>query len=372
MHLDTTMRIVDGLYEAALCNGDWNDVLIDIADLGGVANAALVTVDPHLGASSVLTPRADPHIIDSYASHWWRKDVTAAATGAMEVGRITTLDDTGRDVFFASEFHNDFWSRSGLGAERAAVNLFVGDGAFASFVLQAAVQRDEITTDTMRLVEFLVPHLIRAVDIQRKMRLLDYNRQLAQTGQDHPGVGLIFVNAVGRVIVADCEAEVIIAQRDDIDLRQGLVELDTPGATAQLYRLIRWADGQIRGGEMQVTGLPGREPLTLQVLPYTMSPGSDPGGDIVPFAPHAILLLQDRTRQFEAWTAQLTERHDLTNTEARVAIEIARGGGSAAVAERLSIALSTVRTHLSRIFEKTGTARQAELVALLARAGINP
>jgi DNA-binding CsgD family transcriptional regulator len=36
------------------------------------------------------------------------------------------------------------------------------------------------------------------------------------------------------------------------------------------------------------------------------------------------------------------------------------------VAEALGIAVTTVKTHLGRVFEKTGTSRQADLVRLVA------
>jgi DNA-binding CsgD family transcriptional regulator len=61
----------------------------------------------------------------------------------------------------------------------------------------------------------------------------------------------------------------------------------------------------------------------------------------------------------------LQELFGLTAAEAVFAAEISRGDGMQAVAERLSIAPTTARTHLTRIFEKTGTRRQAELVRLL-------
>ena len=41
-------------------------------------------------------------------------------------------------------------------------------------------------------------------------------------------------------------------------------------------------------------------------------------------------------------------------------------GGVPAAAEVLGIAATTVRTHLSRIYEKTGINRQADLVKLVA------
>jgi DNA-binding CsgD family transcriptional regulator len=57
----------------------------------------------------------------------------------------------------------------------------------------------------------------------------------------------------------------------------------------------------------------------------------------------------------------------LTPAEARVALGIARGETLASVAEAHGIAVTTAKTHLQSIFIKTGTHRQAELVALLAR-----
>ena len=63
--------------------------------------------------------------------------------------------------------------------------------------------------------------------------------------------------------------------------------------------------------------------------------------------------------------ALLRRQFDLTPAEALLAGEILRGDGLSACAARLGIKPSTARTHLRRVFEKTGTHRQAELVRLL-------
>jgi len=56
----------------------------------------------------------------------------------------------------------------------------------------------------------------------------------------------------------------------------------------------------------------------------------------------------------------------LTPTELRVLLAIVEVGGIPEVAAALGVADTTVRTHVSRLFEKTGTARQADLVKLVA------
>jgi DNA-binding CsgD family transcriptional regulator len=63
----------------------------------------------------------------------------------------------------------------------------------------------------------------------------------------------------------------------------------------------------------------------------------------------------------------LRREFGLTAAEADVALEITKGDGRDATAARLGIGVATVRTHLVRIFEKTGVGRQAELVRLVLR-----
>lgn len=67
----------------------------------------------------------------------------------------------------------------------------------------------------------------------------------------------------------------------------------------------------------------------------------------------------------------LGRRFGLTPTEAAFALEIAKGDGKAATAKRRGISYSTAHTHLTRIFEKTGTHRQAELVRLFFETWID-
>jgi DNA-binding NarL/FixJ family response regulator len=55
-----------------------------------------------------------------------------------------------------------------------------------------------------------------------------------------------------------------------------------------------------------------------------------------------------------------------TPTELRVLLAIVEGGGVPEVAAALGVADTTVRTHVTRLFQKTGATRQADLVKLVA------
>ena len=55
----------------------------------------------------------------------------------------------------------------------------------------------------------------------------------------------------------------------------------------------------------------------------------------------------------------------LTAAEAAVAVALAQGRAAEDLAGRLGVSLNTVRTHIKNVLAKTGTSRQAQLVALI-------
>ena len=59
--------------------------------------------------------------------------------------------------------------------------------------------------------------------------------------------------------------------------------------------------------------------------------------------------------------------YNLTPAEARVFELIVEGKTPADISQQLGVTLPTVRTHLSRVFEKTGCTRQTELIAMAAK-----
>jgi DNA-binding CsgD family transcriptional regulator len=62
----------------------------------------------------------------------------------------------------------------------------------------------------------------------------------------------------------------------------------------------------------------------------------------------------------------LAQTFNLTPTELRVLLAIVETGGVPETAGALGIGQATVKTHLHRLFGKTDTRRQADLVKLVA------
>jgi DNA-binding CsgD family transcriptional regulator len=84
------------------------------------------------------------------------------------------------------------------------------------------------------------------------------------------------------------------------------------------------------------------------------------------YSPAALLFIGDPEVTNVSDEDHLRALYCLTPTEALVAVRASQGNGLQAIANSLGIGVSTARTHLQGVFEKTGTSRQAELVRLLA------
>ncbi|GJE68878.1 helix-turn-helix transcriptional regulator [Methylorubrum podarium] len=82
---------------------------------------------------------------------------------------------------------------------------------------------------------------------------------------------------------------------------------------------------------------------------------------------HRLLILIDLAVRTQVCAPALEKIFGLTAAEGRLAAELSRGIPLATIAQSRNVSIATLRSQLASIFGKTGTSRQPELVALLAR-----
>jgi DNA-binding CsgD family transcriptional regulator len=105
----------------------------------------------------------------------------------------------------------------------------------------------------------------------------------------------------------------------------------------------------------------GRRPLLLTALPVD-------GAARTPFLGARVLLLfTDLDLELPPDSAVVARAFGLSPAETRLAMLVGAGTSPRDAAEQLGIARETARSQLKNVFAKTGTHRQAELVALLGR-----
>jgi DNA-binding CsgD family transcriptional regulator len=84
------------------------------------------------------------------------------------------------------------------------------------------------------------------------------------------------------------------------------------------------------------------------------------------------LLIVDPTAKQRTGLDLLAQSYRLTPSEARLAEAMLAGGGLRQAADLAGMTYETARWYLKLLFQKTGTRRQAELVALLIAETVAP
>jgi DNA-binding CsgD family transcriptional regulator len=84
------------------------------------------------------------------------------------------------------------------------------------------------------------------------------------------------------------------------------------------------------------------------------------------YAASAALFVHKATLEAPSAPETIARLYRLTPSELRVLLAVVQLGGVPEVAGALGIGEATVKTHLHRLFSKTDTSRQADLVKLVA------
>ena len=112
-----------------------------------------------------------------------------------------------------------------------------------------------------------------------------------------------------------------------------------------------------RRSSLLVPRISGRPAFVIVIAPLDTTPPLNPGV--------AALLLIDPDASPDIDEAGLRSLYGLTRAEANLVSILARGRTLEEAADELCVSLSTVKTHLQRVFLKTDTARQAQLLRRL-------
>jgi DNA-binding CsgD family transcriptional regulator len=230
-------------------------------------------------------------------------------------------------------------------------------------------ERDGVFDDeARRRMRLIVPHIRRAVLVGRLVDLKKVEAATLAETLDGLSAGMCLVDADCRVVHANAAAHIIFNRRDLLYVSGGrLVASDM--AVAQILRELFAAAGS--GGDSAV-GIKGIAlPLMAEngdryvanILPLTSGARSHAG---IAVTAVAALFIHKASLTIQPPPQIIAQHYKLTPTELRVLLAIVEVGGVPEVAEALGIADSTVKSHVGRLFQKTGTHRQADLVKLVA------
>jgi DNA-binding CsgD family transcriptional regulator len=368
---DERAELIGLIYEAAVDQKVWPLVMDRLADLMGAAVSQVSTYDVAAGVAADVAPRLAPEALRGYEDHWVHHNPLIGAGLSKPVGEVLSIHELmPRSELARTAIYNEFFAPLGL-EEKLGASL-VSDGShWAAFGVWRPNRMGAFDRSDADLLAGLIPHLQRALQLNRRLAELEVVRLGSVELLDRLRKASLVVDAVCRVLFANRAAEEILADR--IGLHRGadcVLRAGRHVETAALHKLVAGAaalsaDGEDgSGGRLRLSRGEDRAPLSVLVVPLPAETSW-----LASRHPTAMLFVTDPERSSNPTAASLRAEFGLTRMEAALALEVLDGKGLKVAARRLEISPTTARTHLTAVFDKTGTRRQAELVRILLQSG---
>jgi len=182
---------------------------------------------------------------------------------------------------------------------------------------------------------------------------------------DKLAVGFITVDTRSRIVGINKAAQDLADRRDGICIVAGKLSAQSSAESSKLHQLIEAAslasERKTKGGDnMRIRRASGQSSLIVSIVPLPVERRG----------PTVLVAVADPEQRPKLPREALQRLYGLTSAEAKLASHLVTGASLMSYLDKANIAHETARQHLKRIFAKTETHRQADLIcALLVALG---
>lgn len=357
--------LISAVYDAAIEASLWESAIERIAAFVGGSGAGLFCKDvgvphatiPHrVGFRTPLPVALFQQIYPAAEGHFLGDvEQPIATTDLMSFGELAE-----------SELYRQWAAPQGLVDFLSAVvdRTTISAAIFGVFRHERNGVVDDHARRQMRLI---APHIRRAVLIGRMFEFKAAEVATFVDTLDGLSAGMYLVDATGRLIHANAAGHALLGSSDVLTSVGGRLvarEAQIDRALRDVFAAAGQGDAALgtKGIAVPLIGKDG-ERYIAHALPLTS--GARRRAGVVATAA-AALFVRKAGLAVPSASQAIGSAFKLTPTELRVLMAIVEVGGVPEVAMAFGIADTTVRTHVTRLFEKTGTSRQADLVRLVA------
>ncbi|MDM0031495.1 LuxR C-terminal-related transcriptional regulator [Variovorax sp. J22P271] len=359
--------VIGAIYDCALDPERWPAACRSVADLCASTGGGICVHDlQQVRNDQLFVFGYQPEFLQTLGSRFADSPM-AAADIVSNVGDVNSLAMEPRQLL-ESRFYREVLAPYGLTDMIWFPALRTG-GRMASLHASRNDRKPYYQQHDLRLFRLLAPHVCRALAISDALDIRALRSEMLEKTLDGLAAGVFLTARDGHVVYMNAAAERQVRAGHAIRLAHNRLSAVDPAARAALASSIddaARAEPAMPPGAHAVAipdGVGGGYVATL--LPIENGQRS---GILAPFAASVAVFVQDPIEVPLMPGEAFARLHGLTGAELRVLMALAQGLGGMAVAEMLGISEPTVRTHLQRIFSKTGTARQSDLLGLLHRA----
>lgn len=370
---DKFSNLTGAIYDCAVSPERWDITLEALRKALGSAGCALYIFDVANGSQrfqkSVGISEAWSEKFDKNASQYVADSMRMLLSSSQKlIDRLFSepyiiSKEQQKKAYSETRYYNDWIKPQGF-TDFIQLTLLHENQMFGSILFGRNEADGSFDDCEIALIRSLAPHLRRAIAIGDMMERKSIKARTCETILDHLSMGVIVVSENGTILQTNRSAQRIFQEADTLCSVNNRIGSSNLAAARLLLNAIALA---AKGSSQSMTSIginasgPKGGVAIANVLPLENAEGTAkgvPGAKAVIFVTCAQNLSEPRMDLFATL-------FDFTAAETRVVELLIRGNTSVEAARALGITETTVRTHLTRIFSKTGVSRQTELIALI-------
>ncbi len=304
---------------------------------------------------------------DEYLARWQPHDPRFALALARPFAAVSDAEHLDARAFEKSAFYNEFLLEMEIRHTLMVVAPLSHETTLA-FAFLRPPQLPAFAAQEQQLLSRLVPHLHRAARLRDELRQATSARDDLAHALDLMAAPMLLLDAYGAIVLGNHAARVLLDARDGVCIEAGRLcaahPADDREVLGAIARAALFAEASTRvpsDHELAAQVLARRKagaPLCLAMYPLR----PDHSLRVGTARARVLVSLHDPSRRSLLDASLVAARYGLTKTEAALTVALVGGHTVAAFAREHGCAEQTARSHLKRVFDKTRTRRQSDLV----------
>jgi DNA-binding CsgD family transcriptional regulator len=361
------IQLAGEIYDAAIDPVRWPNAIERAVRFVGGAAGWLIARDSIRGTSQVFYGFAEqPGYRQAYLDTYIQIEPVSHAISSLQPGEaISNSGVTSRDEFLKTRFYKEWMEPQGW-LDNASVVLDRRPTKISAFAIVRSKQDGWVDESVLWRMRLIAPHLRRSFLAGEIIHEKATEAAALAETLDGIDAAVFFVDTEGNIVDKNANGAAMLAESllSGAMIAQQTLPEYVVGATL-LDAFVRARQNGASNSRDFCAPLKMRngDQYVLHAMPLA------PGHQWETSANHravAVLFVQKATIGSAEAAEAIARQYKLTRMELRVLLTLVQGGGAPETARSLGIAVSTVRTHLRRLFSKTGTSRQLDLAKLVA------
>ncbi len=360
------LPLIDAIYEAVLDTDKWSSVLEQAATCFAARGA-------QIGNSDLVHSRLSFSLVHGYdwsAEHMLRyealmsEDPRLKRFGANPFKAVHCRMLLSEEELHASRVYKEVLSVGGV-EYSMGVNFTESERAISYFLLLRDATMPPFTQHDCEKLAVLVPHLARALRLQRELDTISFEKEVGFGALDSMALAVVIADENGSIQFANVMARRLLERRDGLSTDGTTLEGVSESGASLLQHVRAAIDAPAgspgaAGRAFRLSRSRAAEPY-LVVVSSIAAPASHPSWKSRD-ARLAVLFIRDPEHTQESRVELLQRLYGLTGSEARLSDLIALGMTLKRGAEVLGLTEASAREYLKRVFRKTGVHSQPDLV----------